>query len=766
MSLDEDVGNQSRLDGPEIGNFFLSATFSQLELGKELLVVETLKKSGHKHLFKSLGQFDLVSLLETQVLESPFLYVAEPHITSSRAVNGYKFSGEARNISPQNLEKWLSDYPLVGFTLLELDKWLYSKGSGSGTPVSASLKIIERILSKLPEEKQNDIAFFGGFGRSELYSLVRTNDLRIIWELVEIVRSLSFSECFPDCQARDEKLHVFVRTRTLPLVSYNFLKKPSDCDPWSVEGIVGNTSASIRISCPSGFESYISNFFNRTEYQVDNIFGGEDINIYTRNPVATTELLVNILNFRSKWIESHGAPVKTQTVIHSPLNNKQNPITYELISTPPAINIPQEVLDVYPSLANRSKLLMFKVVSLYMDRLNHILVHDMIPYMSYLQYQLDGLAKALTNEDKKETFIFEGLIREALESAEIGLAQRSNSSFDIAQGESFLPLSFGDGIFSNLVSLEVLINNIFDIWNKSRKETEKDKIGKWHGFAVFSDCAGFKVRWGEVMYFPLTAATDPFSDEGNWLTLTHEISHAISLRLKIESNLDASCRSLYKNYVQVNSNINDMLLSYQYFTDEVFELFGHWYDFTHFYARDCRSFLKNIWRSWIVLPVVNINMVEYFTRSYIIYITNNFNDIIETRKQGSSVYNSFLDKKFYEHNELLLEMFPLFRSITAEMESIIGKIKGLAHVYIPIVKKFKDDYEDIKFSIAINSSYKDLDNHVQSILDGKVVTTEIENCYVLIKNIAKKNDFKEMEPRINTALLLSLRNQQSFLEDE
>lgn len=761
MAFDAENGQNSVADGPEIDQSFLSATFCQIEPGKENQVVETLRSKGHKHLFKSLGQFDLVSLMETRNLESPFLYVAASHIISSRAIAGYKFTEKTTGFSALDLETWLDDYPLVGFTLLELDKWLYSRESGSGTSINASQKLTKHIINALPQTSQKNIAFFGGFGRSELYGLVRTNNLDEIWNFVELVRNLHFSDCFDESPAQDKDHPVFIRTRTLPLVSYNSLTE--DSNSWQVNGLEGKTFASIRISCPSGFESDVSTFFSGENYQIDNILGGEDINISTRAEVETAEIISTLLNFRKKWIEDCGAPIKTQTIIHSPLAARKyrRPKMYKLDNFSFEIHIPQEIAEGYQGLANRSKSLMFKVVSLYRDRLNHILVQDMIPYMDYLQKQLNGLAVAIKEKNTHDTYAYESLLREALESAEIGLVQRSNSSFDLAHGESFLPLSFGDGIFSNLVSLEVLVNSIFSIWRTTRESTENEK--DWNGFAVFSDSVGFKVRWGEVIYFPLAAATNPFSDEGNWLTLTHEISHAIFLRLRIPTALEASHKRIYQNYVRGKQELNDMVPSYRYFTDEVFELFAHWYDFTHFYDKDFKSFMRNIWRSWIILPVVNINMVEYFTRSYVIYMTKELDKVFHAYNNGSSEYNIFLDTTLKEHNELLCDIFPSFVSIVAEMELIKDNIKRLCQVYVPLIKKFNDVFEDKKFTQAINKPYEDLDKHVQAITRGQVVTNEIVNPYALTKRIAEKNNFRETEPRVSAALVLSLKNQQSFL---
>lgn len=766
MAFDTEQGPTAGTYGPEIDHSFLSATFCQIEPGKENEVVATLREKGHKHLFKSLGQFDLVSLMETQDLGSPFLYVAASHIISSRAITGYKFTDKTPGFSAQDLETWLDGYPLVGLTLLELDKWLYSRESGSGTSTNASQELTKRIIDALPLQHKKNIAFFGGFGRSELYSLVRTNNLDEIWQFVRIVRNLHFSDCFSDSPPIDKDHPVCIRTRTLPLVSYDSLKE--DSDSWHVSGFEGKTLASIRISCPSGFESYVSNSFKGETYRIDNILGGEDINISTQNGVETAEIISTLLNFRKKWTKECKAPIKTQTIIHSPLAPDESlyssPIMYQLGVFPFDIHIPQEIAKKYQGLANRSQSLMFKVVSLYRDRLNHMLVQDMIPYMHYLQDQLQGLALAIKDENTKDTYAYESLIREALESAEIGLVQRSNSSFDLAHGESFLPLSFGDGIFTNLVSLEVLVNSIFDIWGKTRENSEEGR--PWNGFAVFSDSVGFKVRWGEVMYFPLAAATNPFSHEGNWLTLTHEISHAIFLRLEIPSKLESSHKKLYQNYVRGRQELNDLLPSYRYFTDEVFELFAHWYDFTHFYGKNFKSYMRNIWRSWTILPVVNINMVEYFTRSYVIFMTKDMQRLVDSYNNGSLSYNNFLDATLKEHNNLLCTLFPHFDNIVAEMESLKDSIKRLCQVYVPLIKKFNDMFEDERFSESINKPYDEIDKHVQAIIRGQVVTSEITNPYALTKHIAEKNDFKETEPRVSTALLLSLKNQKSFLVDQ
>jgi len=743
-----------------IGNSYLSSLYVQIHPGDEESVVNQLSASGHTNLYKVIGQYDLLSLFDTNDLDNALLYTKNDGIVSSTAMSAYSYIIDDEYTSP-NAAQWLAEAPILGFIYLELDKWLYSPESGSSSGINACQIIIKK-LKEISDKLNISIAIYGGFGRSELYVLVKTNKLEDVWEFTHECRGITLSDCLEEFNDGDKHLPVFANTVTIPCFSYKNIKQEDG--KYIVNGIEGNCRAAISIKCQSGFESYINSYFKDTDtYNIKGTFGIDDVILYTIKDVLTSKFLEDLLSFRKKWRLDKRGPIDTSTTIIDTSNKELNLKVkgYDIIQAPLQISYSAALEENNPRLANRLKTFFNNINSCRANRVYLVAISKLSMFTEYLSQLIEEYQAKHNAYNYAQRFYAESRLLEAIETAELGLSQRVESKINPNNSCLSLPLYFGDGVFSNLIALEYLIDYIFIAWSDSvERYTGKAESS---GFPAYSDSFGFKVRFGETIFLPLVSTYNPLSKEGNWLTLTHEISHALYTRYGIGDELE----DYYQKVIATNFKeriVERELQVDSVFFDQVYELFAHWYDYYHFYNCDYERYTLNVWNSWMLLPIVHENFIEYYFRSYVIYVMHNMEEVRATGGRGQG-YRDVMHRLWGEH-EAAIKALPL--DIPEDKCLYINEKKKslmkLFQKYAPVMNKFYDLYRNDDFRNKINQAYDEIDVHVDEVMRGSIVLGNVKNPYLLLKNTQYKSSHGN-ELRASTALVLSLKNQKSFLSE-
>lgn len=734
------------------------SNFIEVNAGNEFKILNHLRAKGAGNVFKAFGVFDIIEFGTSQKIDQASFPTSIPEISGVTSISFFSLETDTYKSPP--LESWLDESVCIGYVTLELDRILYCPDLGSVYGIASN---IIQTLQALCEERGVDVAFFGSLGRSELIAISKSNSFEKIWEFTRAARSIKASDIELSREVMDDNdFPIFAKTTTIPAISYRNIKLVNDLIV--VENIAGQCEASISIGCPAGFESRVSPYFTQEEgFVCAGQLGVDDIVVQTSRPIDAKSFIEKILSFRVKWATETAAPVTTVTSI---LDRKKEPEPENILAY--QVNVDQLKLSSLETLKYKSPRLANRVLSFvqrYNAATNHRSAHlstrqlgNFINYFKDLIVNYENNANSSCDEDA---------IRNALEILELGLAQRLHDGFGLPASPYSVFVPHGEGIFTSIVALEVLVKSIVKKWAQfavvneqyAGLETDPD----WTGFPVFSDANGFSLLLGESIFVPYEAAYNMSSKYSSWLTLTHEISHAIYSRLNIPNRLSDIYQQLFDNsfpLIKPSATINN----YTPVDDQLNEFFTHWYDYYHFYNGDFKLFLRSIWRSWIVLPIVLSQFSEYFLRSFVVSLLVDTDRLVEEFSTRPARTREYLIDKFWEHISDLEHLPDLMPKHLLEQQ--VRKIEAhieLAFRYIPIVYRFTK-FKDDRFRSSINSTYPMLEKHISMLKNGEVVLDDIENPYLLTKTLILESmflvdDLKDSRQHCEAALILSLKNQ-------
>ncbi len=737
-----------------VGETFLAGLFFHIDAGSEEHVVQKLKDKGCTNLFKAFGQYDVVAIFNIESFEDDLVYYSFEGIRTVKPLIAYNFATPA--YSSPDITPWLSDAPVIGFLFLELDKWFYSEDSGVASSLTAYSVLLEKI-NEIARNKNIELSLFGGYGRSELYGIVKSNKVEDIWILCLKCRELIADDCFPAVDKEFSKFPVFMNTRSIPCISYNNIKYNKKSV--SVTGIEGESSAAISVNCPPGFENYIPAYFSEEYYQCSALLGEEDIVVNTTNNIDTNLLIEKILNFRKKWEQEHRAALSTRTHLQDKFSESTHkPLIYKVNHDNYRLEIPRLLQDKNPRLANRIKNISNTITSYTCNPSYYPLSRSIGNFLHCLEEEINNYCDFIRKNEQIDMHVSESVLMQSAESAERGLAQRIDSGFNALFSSHELPLPFSDGIFGNLLAVEDFINFIFSTWSDFTDSYSGEKIAK--GFPTFNDSSGFKATFGEVINLPLVALYDPCDSRGNWLTLTHEISHAIFLRLDIGFDREEELVSIKREWWPMRDS---SLIDDEEYIDQVYEIFAHWYDFYHFYNKDIERYILHIWQSWEYLPIFHSSFTDYYFRSLFVYFIQYENKLCELMvDENPDEYTLFCLDLWSNHIDLVNKLTG--NVINGEKLETVNEEKTL-HIqlftaYINLMNIF-NEYKNEEFREYINKEYDDIESNVSDILDGNMISNKIDNPFLLVKKIIlKRLDQKNLQS--STALIMSLKNRSNF----
>lgn len=737
----------------KIGKRFVISHLYEVKAGDEEAVVSSLQASGFKNCFKAFGKYDMVIFEEGSGPDLRLPNSSCQGVTGTTALSLYSL--EVTDYVSPCISEWVDDAPIIGYVALELDKAFYRHPLVGGHAYVTCERVISVLRGKCSEQGL-EVAFYGGLGRPELVAIVKSKDLAGVWAFSSMARTLT-SPSVGGWEDEDQggKFSVFSKTTTIPAISYQNIHFGEDSV--TINNIEGECETSITIDCPPGFESRIAEYFPAADgYQTRGLLGANDVLVQTTKPVPTGQFVSTLFNFRRQWASSLHAPLASVTSVLSVQNNLDSQTEgYDIEISLEELAPLTLVRSKAPRLANRLLAFIHKYNSIQNNRAHHLLTRNLRHYLIYLCEILYSYEAQFAPDHAGEVYIDESMIMEALELIELGLAQRLHDGFDSPESPYSVLLPPGEGFFSSLIGIEHLVAFIMDTWGDTNPKYPRMK--SWVGFPIFSDTNGFALSRGETIFVPYDAINDGTSPKGSWLTLTHEISHAIYLRLDVPNELAPEFERLHRDSFPLQIKSREAGI-YTPVDDQLNEFFTHWYDYYHFFNRDYERFLASVWRSWLCLSIVNTNFEEYILRSYMVFMLTQSDRLVEEYKRREGLIAVFLGQQWDVH---LQQLSAMQLGITPQQLSVAIAVKeqllGLALRYVPVVVRFLK-YKNEDFREAINKDYPELNKHVAMIESGEVVLSKIENPYFLTKEVIFKNSSYK-NAFVTTALTISLKNQ-------
>lgn len=750
--------------------------------GSEKEAIPALDRINSKQItFKALGSVDVVAIADTSsnLVDPPS--GTTPHILRAQHVKLVKWGGAYH--SP-NLHTWLSNRKVVGLVCLKLDRLLYLLTSPFDK-LKHTILYIENMLKHLGLET----AIYGGLGDVDLFLLINAESFEVIFQAASELRSVFIRDVFElernelsdDLQVtikQGEALDfpLFAGTNIIPLVSYEKIIKPQ-----SYGELKDEVLAAIRITCPPATESVSKQFAEDLNASLYARCGNNELLLDVPSKIASGELVKRVLEFRGNWNESNAGALATETYLYSQnINEKQARWGFSIDwdgdsneDHPQRIDGPEKVLKDFKKTNEH-----FHLHSSVMQFLNY--------YQSLLQDKrfapavmgMKNVRGAIVGEikryllDRKENKHrgISSIVEAVLSHARTGIAQRLEMQVLGVNGSGVSQGNY-DGVLSSILAVEALLGSVYDDWFSVSPSLPLQRSlldQEWPGFVYFSSIWGYSLRYASIYTLPDEAAYQPFSEDVNWLTLTHELSHDVFNQLKVDEDLkkylnySISCSRMDGERFEVTEleaaqNIPEFAVARSCY----WELFANWFDFYHFYDSDVDLFFSNIWKCWLKVPTVKINLRRYIVRSFVVYLLTSVDKLRYAYSQDEE--EGYVRDQFDNFVLLLRKHISTFREDKIELlkDDVVEKAGYYAIPMCDLISDYRFD----AFRNIVNRTYDTLDVQVDCILRGEVIDGNIENPFLLYKECLKQvlESHKSTDKKwlASSAFILSMRGRRA-----
>lgn len=695
---------------------------------------------------KVLGEYDLALISSTNSVSFP---VNLPVLSSTT----YTLLGLTGPYESPDLGQWLADAPLCMFMQLEFDKLLYSKGSIS----SIAHHFVDTYQSRKDKSKWADIAFYGGLGHAELLAVAKSGDIEPLMKTIHELRAIQYGDVHPAGFENDDDdalLPMLATTQSTPLVSYEnvILNK-------NYESLRGEAHAIISITSPPGLEAAIADDLGVKDAGHWITIGEKDVVVVTEKDVEMSELVEKVIEFRRNVGPkvSSGMTTTTQILCQS-FGSVEPSSTYKLLHDFD-FEIEQRFSDLQPTVADRIDRLAARLKETFNSRRHYIVASDFRIFADRIRLEISDYIACEDRKKREQATDTLATIVQWSEQAEIALAQRIHSP---ATPQTAIAFNREDSL-APLLGMRYIIDYIFECWSELDIGDDDMRVA-WQGFVYFSDTSYFSMYAGEVISIPHDAAQFPFLPSKNWLPLTHEISHILHSRLdsfadnrgRLHEMLDIRPDAM-SPFEREGSRYHDRNLS---------EVIATWFDYYHFYDADYEYFFKYLWLSLLSLPGIRRRISNYHIRTFLL-------TCMRDEAEFRSAIVSGMEAEYYgEKWQTYLGEVEDFSKQTGQSipldewvgESTIVGARVLGRPALDFVSNNKLE----KFRSSVNKAYENLDAHVDSIMNGRIVHDEIENPLLLLRKCYEKSSLVSTEVRDihSTAFVLSLRNSQRFVSDD
>jgi len=740
-----------QIDLQNSSSFRLTAL--RVVVGQEIELLRTLSNKNKSALyFKILGKYDVLEFASLPSLQSANKVTRAPHILGIASFPCFRWGSSSPNILQQ-----ISDVTLPSVIFLKLNQTIIDN-----IGFEAAARVISFIESN-PSLKSKKIHCLGltGLGFYEIILWHLTNNIERTFELLRFIRQLRIQDIFPSFNHKTSRNGAFSDTMTMPLISF---KKIIATNNW--EAIEGKIRPILRVRCAPNNDLKVGEHFKTAAFD---ILGEDDVIFEWNQPIPINDFLPKLLGFREKWRNKPGLFDTTTNLLSvSPLPlssikppsefRKPIPYIYERLQTLSKVQrISQSLLIEYMCIVS--------IINAYIARnAGDELFDEVTRSINSINVLLKDYYAALAEGDLIKYSTIEGDLLQFANWLRIGLSQITpNVEFSdpnfgpplstVSLAKVLLSISnFVSFIFQKIVGTKpprrlLKEANRQKKWKKRRKIVFTDEFkSPWRGFIFFDPTAGYQICLGEIISLPLSDIFKPL----DWITVTHEIGHSYFNRIFFMHVEQEFLNNLLENIDKPKKGIIQRELD-----DYANEFFADWFDYKHFFKDDLDFYIWHIWRTWIYTPRVFIFTPKYWMRTVFLRLCNRWNiideAIAEIQKQNGYQRDDktkkdimmLLNREINYTTALVKRFFPeAYHKIKLTSQERKEVLEGLYLMY-HFASVFERYYVNDDLRKALNKPYPQIDNHIDSLMNGKVITDSIPNPFLLTKNLLRKAMFLE-----------------------
>lgn len=249
-------------------------------------------------------------------------------------------------------------------------------------------------------------------------------------------------------------------------------------------------------------------------------------------------------------------------------------------------------------------------------------------------------------------------------------------------------------------------------------------------FAVFGEYQSPKYLLGGVG-LPDYFLRRPLQE---WWRTAHEAGHAVAESLEFVGKGLTNRQLIYlQSLARARTDVSDLDI-----LQLAEELFAQWFDYVVAFNEDARAYQTAIWRSWLRVPLVWSQPVDYLSRSLAMWV-HQYADQWREQRESAETSLTFLRVKMDELADYLTDTCPRFtpfwealtdvgknaalRTVNTVFRQTLGALQGLRHHLDPAMP-----------------TYDQLDEHVSAILRCEVLTERIPSPPRLLVRLRKSVD--------------------------
>lgn len=716
------------------------------KVGSEEYLVHDLNEKNPRSLyFKVLGNFDILEIALLDSLDEATHVHSDERIL---AINS--FPCFCLKTLEQHFANAIATSNVASLILIKLQDHVFLKSGMKGL-----LEVAKKLHSGVGDHKPFPLINMGYF---EIVLWFPTSDFNSIFNYIDQVRRLLISEVIDNFHSAYRGNSLLLESITLPCISYKNIILPKN---WDL--LKEKITPFLKIKCAPGHEGAIA---KKIPTECYHLLGADDLLCRWQRPIEFGEFLKFILEFRKNMPEFTLTDTITRLYHFKEITSfkEETPI-------PPSIDPPARGLfDALDKMAKEdgvNKFIMGEIINIVSLINIHIgnrtlgksffeLTYSILEYLNGLliRYHI-----AIKNKERDNISILEALLLSYANCIRSSISQQfSNKGYSDYYDVGSHP-TFACSLARIIKAISILPEQLFGIISKSKppekfnelsqKEISEDRKSRssieyhrpWVGFLFLDLKEGYSIfQQGELFTVPYK---DIFSFS-NWITLSHEVSHGYYVRIQFEEiETDYLTNILPKKIENLPTEIKEFYDLWR--IDTIFELFAHWFDYRHFFDSDFDFYIWSIWKTYLEVPRVYKNKLEYWARSLFVKIASHWNEL---EPQLNAIYDEsknpvdmatrisgiFLKELEAMHSVLASKFSGSFGMLTLDGKDM-EQVARMLLPYYDLCRLFEKNYVNNDIISGTNRKYSGLANHIKAILNGKIITTKIPNPFLLLREI-------------------------------
>lgn len=721
------------------------------KVGEEVSLIKELRQENSSAVFfKAIGQYDLFEISPLSSLNDTVIFNTDIRIHSINSFPCYIYG------QPDEILDLLKESAFSSLIFIKLHDDLFKLAGMNGIDAAA------KLCQKCGEECNVKVHPCVGLGFYEIILLLQHDSIEHVFNYLGTIRCSQIDELSLEEIDESTPKCLIVDTATVPLVSYSNVIENKNWD-----ALNGKISPVVKIKCIPGHEKSLARHLPENCFD---LLGANDLLCtWKEEPIEFGELVKFIISFRENAPKN--TLLQTSTELYgknkASLKPKRDKFEEAGPTTPPLFTELQKVVEEKQKV---NKFLIGEITNI-VSMINSLIGNrsfdqggDEIIYsiLMYLNGLLASYLKVIDEEqDNAQIAHVEYQLLTYAHYIKMAVAQQfSNSAYGDHNTNAFSALA--SSLFRVVKSISVIPEQLFQAISESDPPEQFKKIANQHDAdeETANYLLDYKLPWAGFLFLdlhegyrildPSEIISVPYQDIFNflnWITLSHEVSHGYYARIDFQQ-LEAEYFS--KNLPEFTEGLrDDEIDNLRYATsDTSFELFAHWFDYKHFFDGDFEFYLWSIWRTYLDIPRVHQFKTDYWLRTLFIVlchkrealfseIRERYNRVTSNKEYHIEVIDIF--KKELSHiYDWLSSKFPNQMALVKLTDTETLDVSCAVFQQHILCDIFENRYFNIKVHHSANKAYDNLDKDIDKILSGNIITTKIDNPFLLIREILRR----------------------------